>query len=125
MLLYVHGSEMTYGGGGGGGGGGEVSGSSARSDPQKSEEAVDHRPKQQVSNRTLVRTCILFRNDLRRFCTPTTAFLGPLRQWGPRQCKANSVLPLIAVSTAVRSSVTESVSVALLLVSRFGLAVRR
>ena len=66
-------------------GGGRVSDSSARSDPQKSEEAVDHRQNNYVK----------------------AARTSPER--------SNLCTSLIAVSTAVRSIVTMTMSVAQLL----------
>ena len=79
MLLYVHRSEMAYKGRGKGGGGEgkRVSGSSACSDLQKTEEAVDRR-----QNNNYVKAA------------------------GTSPVRSNLCTPLIAVSTAVRSRVT-------------------
>ena len=88
MLLYVHRNEMTYQLGTGKGGGGRAgeSSSSARSDPQKSEEAVDHR-----QNNSYIKAV------------------------GTSPVRSNLCAPLVAVSTAVRSRVTRTMSVAHLL----------
>ena len=69
--------------GGGGGGGERVSGSSAQSDPQKTEEAVDHR-----QNNSYVKAV------------------------GSSSVRSNYCTPLFAVSTALRSRVTKTMSVA-------------